>query len=63
MEEISREEYETALKKMKYGKAPGEDGVAIELIKRGREKLNTRILKLINECYRRDEYRRDGKSR
>lgn len=48
---ITREEYEEAMSKMKNGKAPGEDGIAIELIKEGGEELKGKIVELFNKCW------------
>lgn len=49
---ITEEEYEEALSKMKNGKAPGEDGIAIELIKEGGVELKKRVVDLFNRCWR-----------
>lgn len=54
-DEITREELEEAIKKMKNDKAPGEDGIAVELIKEGGEVLREKVLELMNECWRRKE--------
>src|SRR5678815_2313497 len=46
------EEYENAIKKMKRGKVPGEDGVAVELVMEGGEELKERVCNLLNICWR-----------
>src|SRR5678815_5675445 len=50
--EITVEEYKEAIKRMKKGKAPGEDGVAVELVVEGGEELRGRIISLMNKCWR-----------
>lgn len=50
--EITVEEYEEAIKSMKRGKAPGEDGVAVELVVEGGEELRERVISLMNKCWR-----------
>ena len=49
--EIEREEIETILKKLKNGKASGEDNISSELYKYASEKFKTWLLIFLNEIY------------
>lgn len=47
---ITGEEYEEALMKMKNGKSTREEGVAIELIKEGSERMKEIVFRFLNKC-------------
>jgi hypothetical protein len=49
--DIKRERLEAILKKLKNGKASGEDNIPSELHKYPSEKFKTRLLKLLHEIY------------
>ena len=49
--ETEREEIETILKKLKNGKASGEDNIPSELYKYATEKFETWLLTFLNEIY------------
>ena len=50
-EVITEEEFEEALRKMKSGKTPGEDGINIELLREGGEGLKALMLRFLNRCW------------
>src|ERR1044072_7219822 len=51
--EFTEQEFEEALARMKNGKAPGEDGVGIELVREAGTQVKKYILKVLNKCWRR----------
>jgi hypothetical protein len=50
--EFTEQEFEEALARMKNGKAPGEDGVGIELVREAGTQVKKYILKVLNKCWR-----------
>ena len=50
--DVVPEEVEKTIKQMKKGKAPGEDGIAINIFKIGGEQLTKRLAQLFYKCLR-----------
>ena len=49
---ITMEEFERAISRMKDGKAPGDDGLPVEVLKAGGATVASKLLKIFNAVYK-----------